>query len=56
MRLLYGAATVVLSALLALLGLAVLVETAVVGGRIGYLFGTLLLLAGALRLYLVRRA
>jgi hypothetical protein len=43
--------TVVLSALLVVLGLVLLVETAVVGGGIGYLFGGLLVLAGVGRLY-----
>jgi hypothetical protein len=43
--------TAVLSCVLVLLGLALLVETAVAGGGIGYLFGGLLVLAGAGRLY-----
>jgi hypothetical protein len=47
--------TVALSALLVVLGVAVLVETAVVGGSLGYLLGGLLAAAGALRIYLVRR-
>lgn len=43
-----------LSILLILLGLAVLVRTVVagVGGGVGLLLGTLLVLAGALRLYI----
>lgn len=43
-----------LSILLILLGLAVLVRTLVegVGGGVGLLLGTLLVLAGALRLYI----
>ena len=48
--------TLALSALLVVLGVAVLVETAVVGGSLGYVLGALLALAGALRIYLVRRA
>jgi hypothetical protein len=48
-------ATVVLSALLALLGLALVVETAVLGGGIGYVLGGVLLLAGLGRLYLSLR-
>jgi hypothetical protein len=48
----------ILSALLVVLGVAVVVRTAVAGGGIlalGYVLGTLLVLAGALRLYLSRR-
>jgi hypothetical protein len=48
-------ATVALSALLALLGLALVIETAVLGGGIGYVFGGVLLLAGVGRLYLSLR-
>jgi hypothetical protein len=47
-------ATRLLSGLLVLLGLAVLVETAALGGGVGFLLGALLVLAGALRLYLSR--
>ncbi|HEY2936187.1 MAG TPA: hypothetical protein VGJ25_06280 [Gaiellaceae bacterium] len=49
--------TVVLSVLLVGLGLAVLVRTvaAGVGGGLGLLLGTLMVLAGVLRLYLGRR-
>jgi hypothetical protein len=43
--------TVVLSTLMIVLGLALLIETAVLGGGIGYVFGVLLVLAGAGRLY-----
>jgi hypothetical protein len=43
--------TVVLSALMIVLGVALLVETAVLGGGLGYVFGVLLVLAGAGRLY-----
>jgi hypothetical protein len=48
-------ATIVLSALAALLGLVLVVETAVVGGSLGFLLGALFLLAGCLRLALVLR-
>ncbi len=44
-------ATLVLSALLVALGVAVIVETAVLGGGIGLVLGVLLVLAGALRSY-----
>ncbi len=44
-------ATLVLSALLVVLGLVVIVETAVLGGGIGVVLGVLLVLAGALRSY-----
>jgi hypothetical protein len=45
-------AVLTFSGLFCLLGLAIVVETALVGGEIGYVFGTLFLLAGALRAYL----
>jgi hypothetical protein len=50
-------AAVVLAAALVVLGLAVIARTvaAGVGGGLGLLLGTLLVLAGALRLYLARR-
>ncbi len=48
--------TLLLSALLVGLGLALLIETALVGGELGYLIGSLLVLAGALRATLARRA
>jgi hypothetical protein len=47
--------TVVISAVLVILGVAILVETAIVGGGIGYLLGALFASAGALRLYLTGR-
>jgi hypothetical protein len=47
-----GGATVLLSGLLVVLGIAVCVETALGGGGIGYLLGPLLALAGGLRIYL----
>jgi hypothetical protein len=46
-------ATAVFSLLLVLLGLGAIVETALLGGGIGFLLGALLALAGGLRLYLV---
>jgi hypothetical protein len=48
-------ATVVFSALLLLIGIALIVETAVLGGGIGLLLGALFVLAGGLRLYLSSR-
>ncbi len=51
-----AATTLALSALLVVLGVVVLVETAVVGGSLGYVLGALLTLAGGLRIYLVRRS
>lgn len=47
--------TLVLSALLVVLGAILLVETAVAGGGIGYVLGGLILLAGAGRLYVSLR-
>jgi hypothetical protein len=44
--------TRVLSAALVLLGLVLIVETAVLGSGVGLLLGALFLLAGGLRLYL----
>jgi hypothetical protein len=43
--------TIGLSVLMVVLGIVLLVETAVLGGGIGYVFGGLLVLAGAGRLY-----
>ena len=48
-------ATAAFSALLAAIGLALLIETALVGGTLGYLLGAAFLVAGALRLYLAVR-
>jgi hypothetical protein len=48
-------ATVLLSSVLVLLGAALLVQTARVGGGIGYFIGALILVAGAGRLYVSRR-
>jgi hypothetical protein len=47
--------TTILSSLLVVLGIALLVETAVAGGGIGYVFGALLAVAGAGRLYVLHR-
>jgi hypothetical protein len=44
--------TIAISAVLVILGVAILVETVLVGGGIGYLLGALFASAGALRLYL----
>jgi hypothetical protein len=44
--------TILLSGLMVLLGVVLLVETALAGGGIGYLFAALLVLAGTGRLYL----
>jgi hypothetical protein len=51
-----SASTLALSALLVALGVVILVETAIVGGSLGYVLGGLLTLAGGLRIYLVRRS
>jgi hypothetical protein len=48
-------ATVVFSFLLALLGLALVIETAALGGGLGFILGGLFVLAGILRLYLSLR-
>ena len=45
-------ATRIFSGALVLLGVVLIVETAVLGGGIGLLLGALFLLAGGLRLYL----
>lgn len=47
--------TALLSGLVALLGAVLIVETAIVGGTLGYLLGALFLAAGGLRLALVLR-
>ena len=47
--------TAVLSSLMVVLGIALCVETGFAGGGIGYLFGALLALAGAGRLYVLYR-
>src|SRR5204863_9438922 len=45
-------ATAAISVLLVVVGAVLIAETALVGGGIGFLFGALFVLAGALRLYL----
>ena len=47
--------TAVLSSLMVVLGIALCVETAFAGGEIGYVFGALLVVAGAGRLYVLFR-
>ena len=47
-------ATFTFSAILVGLGLLLVVETALVGGGVGYLLGVLFVLAGALRAYMTR--
>ncbi|MBA2615473.1 MAG: hypothetical protein H0U90_06795 [Actinobacteria bacterium] len=48
--------TIVLAAITVLLGVAVLVQTALTDGALGYLLGALLVGAGLLRLALLRLA
>jgi hypothetical protein len=47
--------TLVLSGLLVVLGIVLVLETALLGGGIGYVLGGVLILAGAGRLYLSMR-
>jgi hypothetical protein len=47
--------TAVLSAVLVVLGTILIAETALVGGGVGYVLGSILALAGGLRLYLSLR-
>lgn len=47
--------TSALSGLVVVLGVVLIVETALVGGGVGYLLGALLVLAGGLRIYLSGR-
>jgi hypothetical protein len=51
----HARATVFFSSLLVLLGVVLVVETALAGGGVGYLLGIMLALVGALRVYLTRR-
>jgi hypothetical protein len=51
----YRRAAVALAVVFAGIGIALLVETAIVGGSTGYLLGGLFILAGAGRLYLILR-
>jgi hypothetical protein len=48
-------ATVAFSSVLFVLGVALIVETAILGGGLGFLLGALFVLAGGLRLYLSSR-
>jgi hypothetical protein len=50
-----AAATLILSGALVALGVVLIVETALVEGRLGYLLGALFMLAGGLRIYLTTR-
>lgn len=47
-------ATIAVSAVLALVGVVLTVETALLGGGLGLLVGPMFVVAGALRLYLLR--
>lgn len=51
----YGAATALLAVVFIGIGIALVVETAIAGGGIGFLFGALFIAAGAGRLYLLLR-
>ena len=51
----YGYAVVVLSCLFVGIGIGLIVQTARLGGGIGYLFGVLFIAAGVGRFYLQRR-
>ena len=56
MKALYTRSVAVFGVLAIVLGVAILAETARAGGgSVGYLFGTLFLLLGCGRLYLLRR-
>jgi hypothetical protein len=50
----YRTATLALALVFVGIGVALLVETAVVGGALGYVIGLLFVAAGAGRLYLLR--
>ena len=52
----YRAGTAALALLFVGIGIALLVETVVTGGGIGYLLGALFIAAGTARLYLLLRA
>ena len=51
----YARFSLALSALLVALGVALLVETVLLGGGVGLLLGTLFVLAGLGRIYLSRK-
>lgn len=55
MERLHARATLVLSAVIAGLGIVLLVESALAGGGLGLVLGVLFVLAGGLRLFLLRR-
>ena len=48
--------TVVLSSLMAVLGVVLIVQTALLDGSLGFIVGALFLAAGSLRLFLVLRS
>ena len=50
----YRRATVALAVTFVAIGIALVVETAIAGGGVGYLFGVLFMAAGVGRLYLLR--
>jgi hypothetical protein len=52
----YGVATAALAIVFVGIGIALIVETVVVGGAIGYLFGLLFVAGGVARLYVLRRS
>ena len=51
----YRLGTTLLAFVFVGIGVALVVETAIAGGGIGFLFGALFIAAGAARLYLIRR-
>jgi hypothetical protein len=51
----YRGATIVLAVVFVGIGVALLVETAVAGGGLGYLLGLLFVGAGVGRLYVIRK-
>jgi len=52
----YRGLTAAMAVVFAVLGVALIVQTARVGGGVGYLFGALFIAAGAARLYLLLRS
>ena len=55
MNQLHARATIVFSSVLVVLGLLLVVETALAGGGLGYVLGAAIASVGALRVYLVTR-
>ena len=51
----YKGMTAIFGVLAIVIGIAIVVETAAVGGRVGYLIGVLFVALGAGRLYLLLR-